>query len=158
MHYNNFYAFSYVLCEVLNLLILGFNFYFTDAFLGTGDFANYGSEVVQFNKLDNTDGLISPMDRVFPKVSKCDFHKYGPSGGLIRYKSTNWLTKSKMLRFLNITKCSILIFVDMTFYAFLPSTLSTRRSTFSYGKIYNHFLLPLETTHYAFCFSSLRNC
>lgn len=65
--------------------MLLFNFYFTDRFLGSGDFARYGAEVVEFNKLEDTEGLISPMDRVFPKVSKCDFHKYGPSGGLIRY-------------------------------------------------------------------------
>ncbi|CAL8137980.1 unnamed protein product [Orchesella dallaii] len=85
MSYNNFYAYAYVFCEILNILILAFNFYFTDVFLGGGDFANYGPEVVAFSKLEDTEGLISPMDRIFPKVSKCDFHKYGPSGGLIRY-------------------------------------------------------------------------
>ncbi|ODN00007.1 Innexin inx3 [Orchesella cincta] len=83
MSYNNFYAFAYIFCEILNVVVLAFNFYFTDCFLGAGDFANYGPEVVSFSKLEDseTEGLISPMDRIFPKVTKCDFHKYGPSGG-----------------------------------------------------------------------------
>jgi len=66
------------------LAVLGFNFYWTCWFLGEGDFLSYGADVVAFSRIENTTGMISPQDRVFPKVSKCDFHKYGPSGGLIR--------------------------------------------------------------------------
>ena len=28
---------------------------------------------------------IDPMAKVFPKVSKCTFHKYGPSGTIARH-------------------------------------------------------------------------
>merc|ERR1712210_194978 len=47
-----------------------------------GEFTTYGSDVlalVQMTELEQ-DQRTDPMARVFPKVTKCTFHKYGPSG------------------------------------------------------------------------------
>lgn len=67
------------------MAVLVFNFFWTNWFLGDNEFLNYGPEAVAHSNLESTDfSTISPQDRVFPKVSKCDFQKYGPSGGLIR--------------------------------------------------------------------------
>ncbi|XP_077284551.1 innexin inx7-like [Arctopsyche grandis] len=65
-----------VSCEVLNLLNLMFQIYLTDVFLG-GYFWGIGSQV--WNNVD-WDDYLDPLDVVFPKVTKCVFYKYGPSG------------------------------------------------------------------------------
>ena len=52
--------------------------YFTDVFLG-GTFLNYGLDVMSFPEAD-PETRVDPMIRIFPKVSKCTFRKYGPSG------------------------------------------------------------------------------
>lgn len=58
-------------CEVLNLLNVVFQLKLMDRFLG-GQFYSYGLHAF------DDDG--SSFDRVFPKMTKCDFHKFGPSG------------------------------------------------------------------------------
>lgn len=58
-------------CEVLNLVNVVFQLKLMDRFLG-GQFYSYGLHV-----FDDDGG---PFDRVFPKMTKCDFHKFGPSG------------------------------------------------------------------------------
>ncbi|GIY07714.1 innexin inx2 [Caerostris extrusa] len=54
--------------------------YLIDVFLG-GEFSKYGVKVLQFS---NWDGDIrhDPMIQVFPRITKCRFHKYGSSGDL----------------------------------------------------------------------------
>lgn len=58
-------------CEVLNLVNVLLQLKLMDKFLG-GQFYSYGLQM--FNDVN------SPLDRVFPKMTKCDFHKFGPSG------------------------------------------------------------------------------
>ena len=48
-HRNNYYFAKYVCCEILNFLMLFFNFYLTNVFLN-GNFWNYGWELLEFNK------------------------------------------------------------------------------------------------------------
>lgn len=60
-------------CEVLNLVNVVFQMKLMDKFLG-GQFYGYGLHAFDD---DNGDRL---FDRVFPKMTKCDFHKFGPSG------------------------------------------------------------------------------
>jgi len=81
--YNNFYAAVYAFCELLNFIIVILNIFMTDAFLGY-EFSTYGHKVVGFLSED-PENRQDPMSIVFPKVTKCDFHKYGPSGNLINY-------------------------------------------------------------------------
>jgi hypothetical protein len=49
-----------------------------DFFLG-GEFSKYGTEVLAMTEKEPED-RVDPMARVFPKVTKCTFHKFGPSG------------------------------------------------------------------------------
>lgn len=67
-----FYAYRFILCEVMNFAIAIGQIYFTDYFLD-GEFLTYGLDVMRSNEVD-------PMMRVFPKLTKCSFNKYGPSG------------------------------------------------------------------------------
>lgn len=69
-----FYAYRFFLCEVLNFAIAIGQIYITDVFLG-GEFLRYGLNVMQTYEIDT-------MTRVFPKMTKCTFHKYGPSGSI----------------------------------------------------------------------------
>ena len=72
------YAFRYFVCEFLNLANVIGQIYFTDFFLGY-EFRNYGLEVLAFSEMEPEDRP-DPMAKVFPKVTKCTFHNYGPSG------------------------------------------------------------------------------
>lgn len=49
-----------------------------DAFLN-GTFMTYGTEVLKFAFTDQEERN-DPMIRVFPRMTKCTFKKYGPSG------------------------------------------------------------------------------
>ena len=42
----------------------------------------YGTEVIDFMNMDDANRT-DPMMKVFPRVTKCTFHHYGPSGKLI---------------------------------------------------------------------------
>ena len=54
-----------------------------DFFLG-GEFTTYGLDVVAMTEWA-TDKRDDPMAHVFPKVTKCTFHKFGPSGTVEKY-------------------------------------------------------------------------
>lgn len=49
-----------------------------DSFLG-GEFFTYGTRVLQFSQMDQ-EYRGDPMVAVFPRVTKCTFHKFGASG------------------------------------------------------------------------------
>lgn len=51
-----------------------------DSFLG-GEFFTYGIKVLELSQEDQ-ENRIDPMVSVFPRVTKCTFHKFGPSGSL----------------------------------------------------------------------------
>jgi len=72
------YAMHYFLCEVLALVNILGQIYLTDRFLGY-QFTTYGFDVVS-GTVGNSEGTADPMNVVFPKMTKCTFHKYGPSG------------------------------------------------------------------------------
>jgi len=52
--------------------------FFTDCFLGW-EFSKYGVSAASFTELDEEE-RVDPMSKVFPRVTKCTFQKYGPSG------------------------------------------------------------------------------
>jgi len=72
------YAFRFFLCEVWNFVNVIVQIYFIDFFLG-GEFQTYGTDVFNYTGLEAEDRP-DPMARVFPKITKCTFHKYGASG------------------------------------------------------------------------------
>jgi hypothetical protein len=100
---HNAYAFRYFICEVLNffnviiqmvfnLIDLGSLQYafnvssskiFINWFLG-GEFSKYGINVLNYIDKD-PNGSEDPMARVFPKLTKCTFRQYGPSGDIKRF-------------------------------------------------------------------------
>lgn len=80
---HNFYAFRFFICEALNFVNVIGQIYFMDFFLD-GEFSTYGSDVLRFTELE-PEMRGDPMSRVFPKVTKCTFHKYGPSGSVQKF-------------------------------------------------------------------------
>lgn len=79
----NFYAIRFFICEALNFVNVVGQIYFMDLFLD-GEFTTYGRDVVKFTEMD-PDQRVDPMSKVFPKVTKCTFHKYGPSGTVQKF-------------------------------------------------------------------------
>ncbi|XP_060834001.1 innexin inx3 [Rhopalosiphum padi] len=80
LHMHNVYASGYFLCEVFNFLNVIGNMFLIDSFLG-GEFFSYGTKVLELSQMDQ-ENRIDPMVAVFPRVTKCTFHKYGPSGSM----------------------------------------------------------------------------
>lgn len=83
LHCQNFYAIRFMICEVLNFVNVVAQIYFVDYFLD-GEFSTYGSDVIKFTEMEPEERA-DPMARVFPKVTKCTFHKYGPSGSVQKF-------------------------------------------------------------------------
>ncbi|XP_059476338.1 innexin inx3 [Neocloeon triangulifer] len=83
LHTNNYYSSWYFLCEFLNFVNVIGNIFFVNRFLG-GAFLDYGTDVLRFSELDQ-ENRTDPMIAVFPRVTKCTFHKYGPSGSIQRH-------------------------------------------------------------------------
>jgi len=78
MGLHQLYVAKYVFCEVLNFANVVFQLYFMNFFLG-GEFFTYGTDVLRMSELPFEE-RVDPMARVFPKVTKCTFNNYGPSG------------------------------------------------------------------------------
>ncbi len=72
------YFMRFVLCEFLNLINVVGQIFFVDLFLG-GMFTSYGVQVVEVSNLDPEE-RVDPMNIVFPKVAKCTFQRFGPTG------------------------------------------------------------------------------
>ena len=48
-----------------------------------GEFRTYGLQVASITEEDPEDRM-DPMSRIFPRMTKCTFNKFGPSGTLQR--------------------------------------------------------------------------
>ena len=70
-------------CEAFNLLIVGLVIFLINKFLG-GDFYSYGTEVIKWQTTEPEERA-DPISRIFPKMTKCDFYRFGPSGTIITY-------------------------------------------------------------------------
>jgi hypothetical protein len=82
-HYNSsrthdIYFKKFVFCEVLNMVNVVSQIFFVDLFLG-GMFSTYGHNVFTMSQADPEDRS-DPMNLVFPKVGKCTFRRFGPTG------------------------------------------------------------------------------
>jgi len=80
---HNTYMYYFTFCEALNFFNVCFQMYLVDAFLG-GTFSTYGLDVIRYSELDQDDRN-DPMIRVFPRMTKCTFHRYGSSGDVQRH-------------------------------------------------------------------------
>lgn len=87
IHTHNMYALRYFFCEILNLVNVVGQIFLLDIFLG-GAFRNYGAAVATFTHVaripsDSMDpASVNPMDKYFPKLTKCWIRDYGPSGSI----------------------------------------------------------------------------
>ncbi|CAG2109864.1 unnamed protein product, partial [Medioppia subpectinata] len=95
----------YVTCEVLNFLNVILQMVLMDRFLG-GEFTSYGWDVLSFTEWDSA-VRFDPM--VFPRLTKCTFHQYGPSGDVQKHDALCILP-------INIINEKIYIFLWFWFY------------------------------------------
>lgn len=77
---NKEFASRLIFCEALNVLNLAFQIYATNVFLDN-QFYSLGIKFLQ----DDFTGRMDVLDFVFPKVTKCDFFKYGQSGSIQKH-------------------------------------------------------------------------
>jgi hypothetical protein len=82
--------------------------YLVDAFLG-GAFSTYGMDVLRYTEMDQ-ENRVDPMVRIFPRMTKCTFHRYGSSGDVQRHDALCILP-------LNIINEKIYIFLWFWFIA-----------------------------------------
>lgn len=82
VHHYDHLMYTYTLCELLNFANVVGNIYFIDKFLG-GVFLTYGTQVIQMSEQDQI-SRTDPMITIFPRMTKCTFHKYGPSGSIVQ--------------------------------------------------------------------------
>ncbi|KAL6442013.1 hypothetical protein ACFW04_002388 [Cataglyphis niger] len=76
---HNFYAIRFFVCEILNFLNSVGQIYLLDVFL-EGQFRRYGPSVSAFVAEENPYDRVDPMARLFPKMTKCTIHTFGPAG------------------------------------------------------------------------------
>ncbi|XP_069936656.1 innexin inx2-like [Cherax quadricarinatus] len=75
--YNEKYFKGYMVCEIINFINVIGQMFFLNTFFG-GVFITYGTNVL--NYLIDNDKYYNPMITTFPRITKCNFYKFGPSG------------------------------------------------------------------------------
>ena len=113
LHSHGRLALVHILCEVLNLVNVVGNIFFIDLFLG-GAFLNFGTRVIQMSSQDQ-EVRTDPLIEIFPRMTKCTFHKYGPSGSVQKHDALCLLA-------LNVLNEKLYIFV--WFWLILLSVLT----------------------------------
>ncbi|KAI1289898.1 Innexin inx2 [Halotydeus destructor] len=104
----------YTIAEILNFFNVILQMYIMDRFLG-GEFSNYGWKVIQFTEWDWS-VRYDPMIRVFPRLTKCTFHRYGSSGDVQRHDAMCILP-------INIINEKIYVFLWFWFYFLAVASL-----------------------------------
>ncbi|XP_044262258.1 innexin inx7-like [Tribolium madens] len=74
IYFNKSWSRWLVFCEILNVANVILQVYISDVFL-SHQFLTLGTDVIE-----DGDETVTTLDEVFPKVTKCTFHKFGPSG------------------------------------------------------------------------------
>lgn len=92
------FATAYITCEVLNFVNTLGNMFLINKFLN-GAFMRYGSKVIQFSEED-PEFRFDPMIEVFPRMTKCTFHQFGPSGTIqVSFARLERIRELKMSKF-----------------------------------------------------------
>lgn len=81
---HNRYFYIFFGCEVANLANVFAQWYLVNRFLG-GNFTDYGWNSLIRAFADSTTEDPDPMEVVFPKMTKCTFRRFGPSGDVNQY-------------------------------------------------------------------------
>lgn len=79
------YVYRYFVCEALCLVNVFGQLYLMNKFFD-GEFLSYGLRVLQFVNSPQEE-RVDPMVYVFPRVTKCIFHKYGATGTIQKHDS-----------------------------------------------------------------------
>lgn len=79
------YAIRYWCCEFLCLINIILQMWMMDRFFD-GEFFSYGWRVMNFSDTPQ-EQRYDPMVYVFPRITKCIFHKYGASGSIQKHDS-----------------------------------------------------------------------
>lgn len=119
----------YCACEFLNLINVVVQMMMMDKFLG-GQFTTYGWQVLQFTEWDFS-VRYDPMIKVFPRLTKCTFHRYGSSGDVQKHDAMCILP-------INIINEKIYIFLWFWFYFLAILTFITfvyRMATITSSKL-----------------------
>ncbi|XP_022919626.1 innexin inx1 [Onthophagus taurus] len=82
---HNLYVIRYWICEALCLVNIIVQMYLMNKFFG-GEFLSYGWKVMDFSDSPQ-ENRVDPMVYVFPRVTKCLFHKYGATGTIQTHDS-----------------------------------------------------------------------
>lgn len=77
------YYYYFTLFELVNFLNVILQVRIVDEFLG-GTFTTYGLDVLNYIQLDQ-ESRVDPMVKVFPRMTKCTFHRFGSSGDVQRH-------------------------------------------------------------------------
>jgi len=101
---------------MLNLANVVLQMIMMDKFLG-GQFTTYGWQVIQFTEWD-FNVRYDPMIKVFPRLTKCTFHRYGSSGDVQKHDAMCILP-------INIINEKIYIFLWFWFYFLALLTFAT---------------------------------
>lgn len=109
------------------------NAFLINSFLG-GVFWTYGLRVLEFFEMDQ-ETRNDPMVAVFPKATKCTFHKYGPSGTIMTYDALCILAMNvlneKIYAFLWFWLAILIIFSGLgLIYATVLVTIAPSRKLF----------------------------
>jgi len=80
LHSQNLYAIRFFICELLNFVNVIAQLFFMDYFL-EGEFWKYGIDVFEITEI-NPELRTDRLSQIFPKVTKCTFYIYGPSGSI----------------------------------------------------------------------------
>lgn len=80
---HTFYGAMFVISEVLNFVNVVAQIYIMDTFLG-GEFTTYGTQVLAFTEWDYA-LRYDPMLKVFPRMAKCTFYRFGSSGDVQKH-------------------------------------------------------------------------
>ncbi|XP_049821531.1 innexin shaking-B isoform X2 [Aethina tumida] len=83
LRYHNWWAYKYYICEVLALINVVGQMFLMNRFFD-GAFLMFGFEVIAFMNSDE-ENREDPMIQIFPRMTKCTFHKYGVSGDWERH-------------------------------------------------------------------------
>ncbi|XP_059095583.1 innexin inx2-like isoform X3 [Tigriopus californicus] len=79
----NIYYFGFMFCELLNVFVVLLAFWLTDKFLNHR-FLAYGFKVYAFYRLppeeQSIGPFINPMCYTFPRISSCNYYRYGTGG------------------------------------------------------------------------------
>ncbi|KAI2801773.1 Structural component of the gap junction [Blomia tropicalis] len=163
MSLHNTLFLTYTITEVLNLFNVILQMMLIDRFLG-GEFSSYGWDVINFSEWDWS-VRFDPMIKVFPRLTKCTFHRYGSSGDVQRHDAMcilpiNIVNEKVYIflwfwfYFLAIVSALALVYRALTIFYPGMRTMATHshcrisnpkeiREVLKYGKVGDWFLLDL---------------